>query len=747
VFLNSLENGSSLSQFRSRDLKEIVKVMEPKGFLDFGSFRVDLTKRLLLRSGQPVSLPSKAFEVLLALTQRPGEIVSKDQLMQEVWPDTFVEEGNLTQTIFILRKALGDSDGQSLIITVPRHGYRFAGTVSTTPASAEQPSAGVSSPVRRGILAKAIAGRLWWISGIVLLGVVGTWILTRPNIRESQAEPRRVTRFTISSPENTFFREGRVSPDGRWLAFIGVENSGKKQLWVRRLDALAARPLGPVDYIPFWSPDSRFIAFGRDGKLMKIEASGGAPQTICSAGLMIGGSWGSGDTIIFGGAGKGGEPGLFQVPASGGEPKLLTQLDSKRGERQHSFPVFLPDGRHSIFTIQGAKPENRGIYVNSLDSPQTRIRLVPDVSNAEYAPASAGNTNSGYLLFARGDILMAQRFSATNRQLGGEAFSLSDRIVPRASIPGGSFSASRDGILLISSPMFGSQLTWFDRVGQRLGTIGNPAVYLYPQLSPDGQTLAVDVTDSMTFLPYVWLFPKQGTPARFTFRASLRPLWSPDGGRIVFESLNTGIYVKPSGGKEDETLLLESANLPDDAGRIPCEWSPDSRFLLYSQIDSRTGYDLWKLPLSGARKPVALLNSEFNESCGTLSPDGHWIAYASDESGRSEIYVRALPEEGALTGRQWQISYNGGSWPKWRRDGKELFYLDSERKLIAVDVKIGMNFEAGTSRSLFATRIHTPDARFDVTSDGRRFIVPSETSGDVSLPPTVILNWISAVKI
>ena len=720
--------------------------MEPKGFLDFGSFRVDLARRLLLRSGQPVSLPAKAFEVLLVLSQRPGEVVSKDELMKVVWPDTFVEEGNLTQTIFVLRKALGDSDGQALIITVPRQGYRFAGTVTAMLPSTEQPPVVPSTPIHRADWSKGIAGRFWWIAVVVAIGAIGTWFLAQTSRRGPGSESR-MTRFTIPNPENTFFREGRVSPDGRWLAFIGVEISGKKQLWVRRLDSLAAHPLGPADFIPFWSPDSRFIAFGQDGKLKRIAATGGAPQTVCNAAIILGGSWSRDGTIIFSDSSKNGEPGILQVPARGGEPKLLTHLNSERGERQHSFPVFLPDGRHFLFTIQGAKAEHRGIYIGSIDSPQTHIRLAPDVSNAEYAPASATDSNSGFLLFARGDILMAQRFSAGNLKLSGEAFSLEDKIAPRASIPGGSFSVSRDGLLLISPPLFGNQLTWFDRTGQRLGTIGSPALYFYPQLSPDGQTLAVDVTDATTFLPSVWLFPLlQGTPSRFTFKASLRALWSPDSRRIVFESVNTALYEKTTVGKEDEIVLLESADLPDDDRRLPCEWSRDGRFLIYSQMGAHTGYDLWKLPLVGSRTPVALLQGEFNERCGTLSPDGHWIAYESDESGRSEIYARALPEEGAITGRQWQVSYNGGTWPKWSRDGRELFYMDSERNVISVDVKTGATFQAETPRVLFPTRIHSPDVRFDVTADGRRFIVPVETSGDTHLAPTVIVNWTSGIK-
>jgi eukaryotic-like serine/threonine-protein kinase len=204
------------------------------------------------------------------------------------------------------------------------------------------------------------------------------------------------------------------------------------------------------------------------------------------------------------------------------------------------------------------------------------------------------------------------------------------------------------------------------------------------------------------------------------------------------------LYLKTSTGTENESLLLEAANLPDD-GRLPCDWSSDGRFIIYSQQDPGTGYDLWKLPLTGDHKPVALVRSQSNEYCGALSPGGRWIAYASDESGVVEIYVRPLPDEGLASGRPSQVSYNGGMWPKWSRDGKELFYLDREKYMVSVEVKIGAGFVAGTPQRLFPTGIHTPDARFDVTADRRRFIIPTEGNG-VSTPATVLLNWMNGVR-
>jgi DNA-binding winged helix-turn-helix (wHTH) protein/Tol biopolymer transport system component len=651
--------------------------MESKGLLEFGAFRVEPGRRLLLRNGEAVPLPGKAFDILLVLLQRSGETVTKDELMKAVWSDTFVEEGNLSQTVFVLRKALGDSDGQPLIITVPRQGYRFAGAVSAGSAAAAVP--GETVPGTRAKPIRRLATVVWTGWGVAV--ALAAWILIGPSARDRTPEASSV-RYTIAGPEGTIFREGRVSPDGLWLAFIGFESSGRKQLWVRRLDSLTARPLADAEGTPIWSPDSRFIAFGDDGKLKKIAISGGSSQIICHAPLVIGGSWSRDDNIIFGG---GPENEIVLAPANGGEAKSLTRLDVKRGENKHTFPVFLPDGRHFLYTVQSARSEYGGIFVGSLDTPGNRVRVVEDVSNAEYVPAAASRTGSGSLLFVRGDTLMAQPFDAAGLRVGGEAFTVLDKIARRASIPGGSFSASGSGVLLVSSPVFGNQLTWFDRSGQRMATLGRPGLYLSAEISPDDKSVVVDKSEPASFSTYIWLFPFSGTASRFTFTPSQRPVWSPDGKRITYETLDTAIHEKSTFGQEDEKTLLESGHLPPD-GRVPCGWSLDGRFLIYAELGAKTGFDLWKLPAAGAGEPTVLLNGAANEFCGVPSPDGRWIAYSSDESGRSEIYVQALPEIGPVTGRKWQVSYNGGTWPKWRRDGKELFYLDGEKTMIAVSV-------------------------------------------------------------
>ena len=580
----------------------------------------------------------------------------------------------------------------------------------------------------------------WWLAAaLAIVSGLACWTVARRTAVEPPAAASPI-RFQIVPPHNQGFRDCRISPDGRIVAFLSGDSSGTSQLWVQRLDSLEPRLLTPAELFTFWSPDSRFIAFEQDGKLQKVNVAGGPPQTVCDAELVLGGSWNREGVIIFSGS-TGGSPVLFQVNAKGGKAAALTRLDPARGETQHVHPAFLPDGRHFLYTVQSIKPEFAGIYLGSLDAPHARVRLLEDVSNAEFASDTAG-ADSGYILFVRGESLMAQRFDAASLRLLGEPATVEQKVIRSSIDQFAAFSASRNGILAIGSTVRGYQLTWYDRGGRKLGTVGNPGLFFYPQISPDGKTIVVDEHEARTFTPHIALYTAgRSTPVKFTFTPTLRPLWSPDGRRIAFEAMTSALYTKSSTGAENETLVLPAANIPDGS-RLPCDWSRDGRLLIYSERDPKTGFDLWMLPLDGKRAPVRLLQSEFNERCGALSPDGRWIAYSSDEPGRSEIYVQPFDAGGALSGRKWQISNGGGAWPRWRRDGRELFYLSGDRRLTAVEVKADSTFQPGTAQPLFPTGIFNQDTRFDVSADGARFIVPSVT-GETTAPPLVIVNWSS----
>jgi Tol biopolymer transport system component/predicted Ser/Thr protein kinase len=564
--------------------------------------------------------------------------------------------------------------------------------------------------------------RLRWVTAAVAIAAAfGGWAIAQYRGREPRGESGAV-RFTIPPPENTRYSWGEVSPDGRRFAFIAVDTSSKSRLWVRELDSLNARPLAAADLSFFWSPDSRFIVFPHDGKLTKIGVSGGTPaQTICNTELVVGGSWSRDGTIVFGN-GVGGGVEIFQVAATGGEAKPLTRLDKSRLEVQHMFPFFLPDGRHFLYTIQSGKRDYSGMYVGSLDAPDARIRLLDGGSNGVYAPAFPDGKASGYLLFARADVLMAQQFDAGNRRLKGEPFSVIDKI---GSSLYPSFSASAQGVLAAIPRNTADQLTWFDRAGKRLGTIGVPGLHFQPQLSPDENTLAFDQVDDNA---NIWLQPigRAAAASRFTFNFSVRPIWSADGRRIAFSTYGNGLSMKLFEGTEKEEVLVESGGFLD-------------------RRDPKTGYDLWALPIFGDRKPIPILRTEFNERCGVFSPDGKWLAYSSDESGRNEIYVQAFSASGAA-GRKWQISYTGGMWPKWRRDGEEMFYLAGDSRIAALDVKTVPAFQPGTPQPLFATRVFAPEQRFEVTGDGRRFLVPDDASAGSAAPAIVVLNWTKGIK-
>jgi len=630
---------------------------------------------------------------------------------------------------------------------VPRERLRDAGDALL---ELKQPS----SP--EAVLASAAAARpraMFWVVAALLAAIAIALVLAVVHFREAPPE-QRVVKLTLLPPEKTTFGTIAVSPDGRRVAFTTRDASGKTQLWVRPLEALAAQPLAGTEgaYFPFWSPDSRGIGFFAEGKLKKIEASGGPPQTLCDAGNGRGGSWSRAGVIVF--APVFNSP-LVQVPAAGGEPKPVTQMNASRQEFSHRWPQFLPDGRRFLYFNQSGQPEHQGIYLGSLDSKEMsakqKRRLVATDSSAAYAGPATG---PGYLLFLRERVLLAQRFDASKLELSGEAFPVAEPVGVDALAWQSRFSVSESGVLVYdSSGGSNRHLVWLDRSGKPLQTLGSPGTYWNLDLSPDGRRVAANRTDPQTGSGDIWLFDlARGSNPRFTFHPALEgaPLWSPDGSRIAFFSSRDGpynLYQKATSGAGEEQLLLKT-----NANKWPTDWSRDGRFLLYTELDPKTRADLWLLPLTGEtknteRKPVPFLRTEFDERNARFSPDGKWMAYQSNESGRYEIYMRAFSPNQPPGGGRWQVSTGGGVEPRWRRDGKELFYLAPDRKLIAVEVKAGANFEAGIPRPLFQTRVfpgRIVAARYDVTADGQRFLVNSEVEeGEAA---TVILNWPAALK-
>jgi len=521
-----------------------------------------------------------------------------------------------------------------------------------------------------------------------------------------------------------------LSPDGRLLAFAATNSSGESWLWVRPLGSMSARALPDTEGAsqPFWSPDSRSIGYFSKRKLKKIEVSSGTSQTVCDATQDNGGTWNRDGVIIFSPTTE-----LYRVSAAGGDPTRLTTLDSSHRELLHSWPYFLPDGRHFLYLVYSAQQQTRGIYLGSLDSKVTQRLVLADSSAAYAAP--------GYLLFMREGTLLAQPFDPKRFRLGSQAFAVTQHVAYSIHSVRGAFSASDTGVLAFWRG--GSkQLAWFDRIGKRLGSLGPPGPYSGPAISPDEKTVAVEAPDPQTGVPNIWLIElARGVSTRFTFDPApdQGAVWSPDGTSIAFSSVRDGtwdFYRKPSNGADKEEVLLNGSD-----NEYVSDWSRDGRFIAYDSLNAKGDWDLWVLPLFGDGKPIPFLQTAFSELAPSFSPDGRWISYLSNESGKLEVYVRPFP----ASDRRWQVSMGAGSGASWRRDGKELFYVAPDAKLMAVTVEADMNFKANVPTALFDTRsVNACGYQYAATKDGQRFLVPVEEGA--STPFNVVVNWTAELK-
>jgi len=526
-----------------------------------------------------------------------------------------------------------------------------------------------------------------------------------------------------------------ISPDGRSIVYAAAEGSSGP-LWIRGLDSLAMHAVPGTEGAgaPFWSPDSRFVGFFAYGKLRTIEigtsSDYGRPHTLCDAPAGRGGAWNRDGVIIFS---PNLEDAIYRVPAAGGQVSPVTMLKRNRRHTAHRWPDFLPDGRHFLYWVRSADEQIQGIYIGSLDGrPDTQDdrRLLATSNNALYS-------EPGYVLFERDRTLMAQAVDARRLLLLGEPQRIASEVNTR--INHASVSVSATGLLAYDTGNATTQLAWFDRTGSRIGLVGDSEGADDPQLSPDERHVAFNRSDPQNGAGDIWLVElRRNTVSRLTTQPSYewRQIWSPDGTRILFASNRNGpmnLYQIPATGGEDQVLLQSTDRL------TPSDWSRDGRVIVYAEVDPKTQEDLWILPLDGDRKPFPFLRTEFNERQGRLSPDGRWMAYTSDESGAAEVYVQGFTGRRA-SGPKIRISVNGGSNPKWRGDGRELFYIARDQRLTAVDVKTASTFEVGASRTLFEA---SPDYTF--TADGQRFLVSTAVGGNSSLPVTLVVNWTSAL--
>jgi DNA-binding winged helix-turn-helix (wHTH) protein len=708
------------------------------GEYSFGPFRLDVRKRRLWKGDQIVALTPKALDTLLALVQRAGQVVDRDDLLQIVWPDTFISEETLTQNIATIRRALGDSsEHPRYIVTIPRRGYRFIDAVTSGPVDAIPPVA-TSEPSRPEWPAHAVdvvpsRRRPLLIGGTLVAMMVSVGLGLTYYLRARGPEPTFGGEWHINPPPGTALVTGGVlSPDGRSIAFVTIDAFGTTGLSVQTLGSLDSRRLPGTDgaRAPFWSSEGKSIIFSAAAKLKRIGLGDELPQTLANVSLAHfldhGGASSPAGILLCATT----EEGPLQKFKPDGTFEPVTRMEA--GELVHLWPSFLPDGRHFLYRAGALDDDEAGTYVGSLDSPDEKTRLDGVDSAAVY--------DSGYVLFVREGALVAQAFDPERRQLQGTPLLVAPNVSAPHPLTGGmTFSASA-GIFSYIAGGTHHQLAWFDRGGRPIGGLENTIDMLNPSLSPDDAQVAAGHPKN-DVAREVWIAPtSSGTPWRLGtgLPESQLPVWSHDGQRIAFISGGNLYSVAAAGGHPE---LLAKAPSGEQPLRLQ-DWSRDDRFLVYFTTDPKTAVDLWWFSMTD-RKAHPFLRSPGNQGQAQLSPNGHWLAYASDETGRNEIYVQQFPEGEA----KQKISVNGGMQPQWRRDGNELFYLSFENKLMSVSVRPTSPPHFGSPRELFqiSLQVSLKNHRNDyaVSRDGSRFLV--------SVPPqnpppiTVRLNWTAAL--
>jgi Tol biopolymer transport system component len=565
--------------------------------------------------------------------------------------------------------------------------------------------------------------------------VVGYW--SARLTRSAQPPPilRPEMRFEIPTAAVEDAASLAISPDGQAIVFEGTAD-GKSQLWLHSLADSSARPLPGTESgsFPFWSPDSVSVGFFADGKLKRIDVDTGSVRTLANASIGRGGAWNRDGTIVFS---PGTNDALLRVSGLGGDPAPVTRLEPRQAG--HRFPEFLPDGRHFLYYVTGS-PESRGVVLADLQGITPR-RLFDADTAAVFAP-------SGHLFFARQGALHAQRFDPVTRELAGTAIALPEQVAVDSTVYRVALSASAVGSIAYraTSSAGQRQFTWFDRAGLVIGTAGERMDgILSPSMSPDRRSVAF--SRSVNGNQDIWLLDiLSGDIKQFTFDPGIdfAPLWSPDNKRVVFSSNRSGVfdlYEKPATGAGAEERLLASSE-----NKFPVDWSSDDRFLLYVSNEPAMSYDLSALPLAKLREPLSVRRTSSEERDGQFSPDGAWVAYQSNESGRPEVYVQAFPGPGG----RWRISgEGGGAQVRWRGDGRELFYLALDGSLIATPIRVapdGRAIEAGPPTMLFRTRlgrgVQTSNRQqYMVSSDGKRFLMNAIVEEAMRSPLNVVLNW------
>ncbi|HZE89588.1 MAG TPA: protein kinase [Verrucomicrobiae bacterium] len=583
----------------------------------------------------------------------------------------------------------------------------------------------------------------WGIAAIASVAAIG--FAAMRILGPARLEPMVIS--SISPPPGEILQPGSmgmsISPDGRQIVFAARGAAGNG-LWVRLLDSPRARYLAGTEGAdcPFWSPDARSIGFHADGQLRKVDLAGGQSDALAPMSICLGASWGRDGSILY-------VPDRYvpvmRVSAAGGDPASLSAHEGERGKRTFSQPSLLPDGRHILYTVNETWEggQNSGIFVATIDGKDER-RILPILSNARYVAP-------GYLVFAKDGSLRAQRFDAARLELSGDPITLMDGVQYMGFYQSHLFSVSDEGTLAFSAGegILTRQFTWVDRKGVTLETVGKPGNFFSPRLSRDGRRIAFDQSDASSDSGDIWTLDRErGMATRLTFdpRNESAPVWSPDGRRILFFGnfpSRTDLFVVPADG----TGAVETV-LANGGDNLASDWSSDGKYIVYQTArgSGLSNTDLWIYSVEG-KKAEAWLESPYVERQGRFSPDRRWMAYTSNESGRMEVYVRGFMPAGG----KWRVSIDGGASPVWRPDGKELFFISSDARLMGVAVRPGAEFDGASAAPLFRIPGELLDVggvvtQYDVAPDGQSFLLNLDTPSESLRLITLVTNWTSLLR-
>ena len=698
----------------------------------FGPYRFDGRLRCLYKDDEPVVLTTKAADTLVALMERSARVVEKDELLRAVWGEIVVGEDTLAQNISTLRRVLGDDASRpKFITTVPRRGYRFVAAVRAVPAADTVKAAGAPTPESQHTDAPTATKSTRKFAALVgataFVAAVAIFAVQRLSVDDGL---HALVQFTIIEPENRRFSSSggmlALSPNGEFLSFVAIDASGSPSLWLRPLASTVARPLDGTEEAahPFWSPDSRTIAFFAERRLKAVDVMSGAVRVIASlpSPRSVGATWSRSGQILFSVP----NDGMYLVAAEGGSPQRLTPALDAKCKGCGAWPYFLPDGRHFLYTVVGSDRSASGIYVGEIGKPKGR-HLLDAVSSSTYV-------NPGFLSFARSGTLYLQRFEAGQLRVTGTPVPVSDSVAYNARTGRVIAAISDAGVMAFRRPLV-TELVWVDRAGESQNVAAPAATYLSFSIAPDGRRAAAARVDPRTGTSDVWVFDG-ARQVRVTDNPDWDsdPVWSEDGLHVVYSSRRGDrwqIYRRDATAVGAEELLLDA-----DSPVTPLQVL-SSTHILYAALRAKLPFDIWKLERRHA-VPLARIGYP---SEARLSPDERWLAYDIPESGggtwQQALYVSATP----FNDNRRAIA-EAASMPRWRADGQELFYLSKDSSIVAIPIDPHRTPSDSAGRVLFHTTGLAPTGIsghvYDVAPDGQRFLLKREVA---SSPIHVVLNW------